>query len=298
MSTLFVGIGTMGAPMARRYAAEFETILFDVGPAAQTLAADLGITALDSLDTIPDDVDTVLLMVPNSRIVEDVLTGSSALLSALPAGSLVIDMSSSEPGSTQMLAARAAERGIDYVDAPVSGGLAKAQSGELAIMTGGSEAARDRARPHLSPLAASVLDVGPSGSGHAAKALNNLLSATNIIAATEILTIATDFGIDPAVMTEVLNASTGRSQATEIKFPKHILTGTFDSGFGMDLMIKDLGIARELATSSGLETPLTALSFERAKLARAGIDAERPDHTEVARLYEQESGVSLGPVKH
>lgn len=295
MSTLFIGLGKMGTPMARQYAAVHETVLFDVGPAAAELALELGISSIDSLATIPDGVDTVILMVPNSRIVESILLDGDSLLDKLPSGALVIDMSSSVPASTQMLAARAAGKGIDYVDAPVSGGTAKATTGQLAIMVGGEQAAIERAAVHLDPMAGSVLVVGPSGSGHAAKALNNLLSATNITAAAEILTISTRFGIDPAVMVEVINASTGRSQASEVKFPNHILTGSYDSGFGMDLMLKDLGIARDLADAAHLPTPLTATTLTIARAARETVGGDLPDHTELAKYYEIENGVSFRP---
>ncbi len=137
-------------------------------------------------------------------------------------------------------------------------------------MAGGDPADVARARPHLEPLGSAVLEVGPSGSGHAAKALNNLVSATNLAAAAEALTVAARFGIDPAVMVEVLNASTGRSQASEVKYPKHVLTGSYDSGFAMDLMIKDLGIARALAESQGVETPVMGAAHARALQAQEG----------------------------
>ncbi|TIH29572.1 NAD(P)-dependent oxidoreductase [Subtercola vilae] len=295
MTTLFIGLGKMGGPMARQYAAAFNTTLYDVGPAATQLADELGVRALETLDTVPEEIDTVILMVPNSRIVESIMLTGDRLLEKLPEGALVIDMSSSVPTSTQMLAARAAEHGIGYVDAPVSGGTAKAVTGQLAIIVGGEPTAVERAMPHLEPMAGSILVVGPSGSGHAAKALNNLLSATNIAAAAEILTISTKFGIDPAVMVNVLNASTGRSQATEVKFPKHILTGTWDSGFGMDLMIKDLGIARDLAAETGTESPLTATTFEIANTARETVGGELPDHTELARYYELRNDITFTP---
>lgn len=286
MTTLFIGVGRMGTPMVRRYAAAHQTILYDASPSAARLGTELGVPVLQDLGKIPEEIDVVMLMVPNSSIVEDILIGTGDLLNKLPQGSLVIDMSSSVPASTQELGQRALQLNIDFVDAPVSGGVAKAESGELAVMVGGSDAGVSRALPHIEPMSGPIQMVGPSGSGHAAKALNNLLSATNIIAASEILAISTRFGIDPQVMISVINHSTGRSQASEVKFPRHILTGSYDSGFGMDLMLKDLGIARSLADENELATPLTALARSIAQDARDRIGAMLPDHTELARHVE------------
>ncbi|SEO57720.1 NAD(P)-dependent oxidoreductase [Trujillonella endophytica] len=293
MATLFVGLGRMGAPMVRRYAGTTATVLFDVDTAiARALADDIAARPLDSLAELPDDVDTVILMLPNSRIVESVLE-ADGLLDRLPGGALVIDMGSSEPTSTRRLAEAARERGIGYVDAPVSGGVAKAVTGQLSIMVGGEVADASRARPHLAPMGATILDVGPSGAGHAAKALNNLLSATNIAAAAEVLAVASSFGIDPGVMVAVLNASTGRSQATEVKYPKYVVTGCYDSGFAMDLMLKDVAIAQSLARGEGLQTPVTDAAAEAAGNARATLARDDLDHTELARYYEYINQVSF-----
>ncbi|MYU21997.1 NAD(P)-dependent oxidoreductase [Streptomyces sp. SID8352] len=294
MSTLFVGLGKMGVPMARNYAAQHAVVLYDVGPSAADLAAELRATALSTLKAIPGDVDTVILMLPNSVIVESVLDGDdSGLLHLLPPGSLVIDMSSSVPASTRALAEQAAAAGIAYVDAPVSGGVAKASSGELAVMVGGAADAVERALPHIEPMADSVIHVGPSGAGHAAKALNNMLSATNVAAAAEVLAIATLFGIAPATMVAVVNASTGRSQATKVKYPQHILTGTYQSGFAMNLMVKDLGIARDLAAALDVDSPVTATACEVARAAQDGLPGENLDHTELARWYELQNNISF-----
>jgi 3-hydroxyisobutyrate dehydrogenase len=296
MTTLFIGLGKMGEPMVRQLARDNDVVLFDVGPNAATLAAELGTTALASLAELPGAINTVILMVPNSKVVESILVDDDRLLEKLPEGSLVIDMSSSVPASTRTLAAVAAARNIDYVDAPVSGGQAKAITGELAVIVGGTPEAIARALPLIEPMAGNIIAVGPAGAGHAAKALNNLLSATNIAAAAEILSVSTTFGIDPAVMVDVINASTGRSQASEVKYPKHILTGTYDSNFAMDLMIKDLGIARDLADEAELVTPVTAAAYELAKTARASLNRDDLDHTELARYYETENRVSFRPL--
>jgi 3-hydroxyisobutyrate dehydrogenase len=221
-------------------------------------------------------------------VVEQVLgAGSRAgLLDRLPDGSLLVDMGSSEPASTRRLASAASGSGIGYVDAPVSGGVAKAETGELAVMVGGTTEDFERAQPHLRPFAATVVHVGPSGAGHAAKALNNLLSATQLAAAAEVLCAAQRAGIDPAAMVEVLNASTGRSQATEVKYPRHVLTGSFDSGFELDLMLKDLRIAVALSDGFGLHMPVTSSTLTAVEAARETLGEPGRDHTEVVRHYE------------
>jgi 3-hydroxyisobutyrate dehydrogenase len=293
-ATLFIGLGNMGRPMALNYAAGHELFVFDVNhQVAADVAAEARATALADLGSIPAHVRTVILMLPASRIVEQVLWREPGVLAQLAVGSLVIDMGSSEPASTAAIAKETADLGIDYVDAPVSGGVAKATTGQLAIMVGGEGSAVARALPHLEPFGGSIVHVGPPGSGHAAKALNNLLSATNLAAAAEILTVAAAVGISPTKMLEVINGSTGRSQASEVKYPKHILTGTFDSGFAMDLMLKDLTIAQGLIQATSSEAPVVLTARETAEKAREILDTPQPDHTELVRYYEKHSGRPL-----
>jgi hypothetical protein len=171
MSTLFIGLGAMGAPMATDLARGDEpVVVFDVNTeAAYRLADTVDVSVAESLDPLPDGVSTLILMVPNSRIVEDLLTGSGALLERLPVDALVIDMSSPEPSGTRRLAEVAAQQGTAHVDAPVSGGVPRAQTGELAIMAGGDTDAVERARPTLCPVGTSVYHVGGPGAGDAAR---------------------------------------------------------------------------------------------------------------------------------
>lgn len=292
MTILFIGLGNMGAPMARNLAKRFDVLLSDVNvDVADALAAELGSQTVD-LARIPTSVDTVVLMVPSSRVVESLVLGPGRLLEQLAADSMIIDMSSAEPSSTQRLAALASQRGIAYVDAPVSGGVAKAETAELAIMVGAETSAFERARKVLGALGGSIHHVGAPGAGDVAKALNNLLSATNIAAAAETLSAAARFGIEPEAMLEVINASTGRSQASEVKFPSHVLTGTFSSGFGMDLMLKDLAIARSLTVGAGLIAPVTDAAHTSALQARE-LTGPSPDHTEIVRVYEHTNATPL-----
>ncbi|WP_313815565.1 NAD(P)-dependent oxidoreductase [Citricoccus sp.] len=292
--SLFIGLGNMGRPMAAQYAPAFPSWVFDIDASvADDVAEETGTLALPHLSALPAGIETVILMLPNSQIVENTLRGEDGLFRQLGSGALVIDMSSSQPDSTRALAAEASACGIHYVDAPVSGGVLKARTGELSLMVGGSEDAVEAAMPHLESMAGAIVKAGPSGAGHAAKALNNLLSATNLAAAAEILCVAQANGIEPETMVDVINSSTSRSQASEVKYPRHILTGTFDSGFAMDLMIKDMAIAMDLIRANSIEAPLVSRTSEIAAEARASLDNERPDHTELARYVENVNHTTL-----
>lgn len=282
-TTLFLGLGRMGAPMAILHSRKFTTAVFDLSAkAASKVAEEGGANPVTDLESIPVEIDTVILMLPSSRQVEETLTGDDGLLYRLDKGTLIIDMSSSEPTSTRSLAQQSQALGIEYVDAPVSGGVPKARTGELSILVGGSTEAVTKALPHLEVMGSTIIHVGDEGAGDAAKAINNLVSASNIAVACEALTIAENFGIAPAKMAEVLNSATGRSQASELKVTKYILPRDFTSGFAYDLMLKDMTIAMGLAQS--LETPVTAIAFDKLNTGRAHL-GDAPDHTEIGRLY-------------
>jgi 3-hydroxyisobutyrate dehydrogenase len=220
-------------------------------------------------------------MLPTSRIVESVLR-DCGVLEAARDGSVIIDMGSSEPTSTRDLAAEAAGRGVDFVDAPVSGGVAGAENGTLTIMVGGDRTATAACEPLLATLGSRIVHVGRTGAGHAVKALNNLLSATSLLATSEAVRIGRAFGIEPQVLIDAVNTSSGRSGSTERKFPDFILSETYASGFPLKLMVKDIKIALGLGDTLGVPAELghtTAQVWERAA-AELTPDA---DHTELAR---------------
>lgn len=275
----FLGLGAMGAPMARRLAgAGFDVVGFDLSePAREGLVA-AGGRAADTATGAVEGVAHVILMLPDSGVVESVL---DQIGTALRPGAVVIDMSSSEPLSTQRLAAGLAERGVTLVDAPVSGGVRGATAGTLTIMAGGPEDLVATLDSLLAPIG-KVRHVGPSGAGHAVKALNNLLAGVNLLAAAEAVAAGRRFGLDPAVVVETINAASGRSVATEQKFPQWILPGTFDSGFALRLMLKDMRIATGMAATLGLPAALGECAAEL--WARAAADlGPGADQTDIAR---------------
>ena len=273
----FVGLGRMGLPMAGRLAGAGWTVRgFDAG----TVEPPAGVTLVGSAAGTATGADVVLLMLPSSDIVEAVLDGE--LLAALEPGSLLLDMGSSRPLSSRAIAERVTARGGVFVDAPVSGGVRGAVSGELTIMAGGTEPDLDRVRPLLDVLGRRVVHAGGVGAGHAAKALNNLLSASHLLATSEAVQVGERFGLDPAVLLRAINGSSGRSASSEVKWPTFVLPGTYDSGFDLALMVKDMRIATDLA-----EAQDSPIAFGRAAVEAWERAAEElptdADHTEIAR---------------
>jgi 3-hydroxyisobutyrate dehydrogenase len=255
----FVGLGKMGVPMAGHLAAAGYLLSgHDVSEEARLRLARAAPRARvpGCLADVARDAEAVILMLPDSGVIAEV-TGDQGLLAAMPEGSLLIDMSSSEPAATQALAATAADRDIAVVGAPVSGGVTGAVQASLTIMAGGATPHVDRARPVLEVLGSRVLHVGAMpGAGHALKALNNLLSAIHLLATSEAMVAGQRFGLEPAVMLEAINTSSGRSGSTQNKWPNYILPATFDSGFSASLLVKDmligLGVEHDFGTGSRL----------------------------------------------
>jgi 3-hydroxyisobutyrate dehydrogenase len=281
---LLVGVGAMGAPMAANLAAARHVVTVCDGQPGRAVgvAAEIGGSAVDSeeLPAAAAQAEVLVLMLPDSSAVEEVLE-QRGLLTALRPGAAVLDMGSSDPTSSVRLARRAAASGLVWADAPVSGGVTRARTGELAVMVGGSPEAVEMLMPVLSAVGGDIVHVGPAGAGHAMKALNNLLSAVGLAAAAEVLTIGANFGLDPATMLGVLNSSTGRNHATEVKVDRFVFSGAFDSGFALRLMVKDLTIALDLAHTTRTPVPLAAACLQ--EWTAAGHDlGPAADHTEIA----------------
>jgi 3-hydroxyisobutyrate dehydrogenase len=287
----FIGIGNMGAPMVRCLARAGHTVLaYDTrSEAAVAVAASAtGVQAAESAAAIAKQCSIVITMLPESRHVRDVLLGASGIARAgngLARGATVIDMSSSFPIDTRDLGATLAADGLHIIDAPVSGGVGKAVTGTLAIMVGGAAAVIDKVEPILTAMG-SIHRTGGLGSGHAMKALNNYVSAAGLVATAEALIIGQKFGLDGAVMTRVLNASSGRNNTTENKSERFMLSRKFDSGFALALMQKDVGMAHRLAEQLGIGAD--ELAFVSDYLTRALADLGREvDHTAVLQFAEK-----------
>jgi 3-hydroxyisobutyrate dehydrogenase len=214
------------------------------------------------------------------------------MIDVMSAGSILIDMSSSSPTGTKKLGQLLVSREIQMIDAPVSGGVPKAQSGELSIIAGGEAEVIEQCRPIFEVLGSRIFHSGPLGSGHAAKALNNMCSAAGLIAAAEVLLVGQKFGINPSVMNDILNASTGRNNSTENKMAQHVFSRSFSSGFSMDLMVKDLTTAIELAREMGIPTLFSSACRELWVAAQSGLETG-VDHTGVVRWFEELARLQL-----
>lgn len=282
----FVGLGNMGRPMAARLAAAgYVMQLVDMRTdLAREVASEIGGSAVDSVAQLGPGLDAVILMLPDGEAVRRVLE-DDGLLQRLPRGSVVIDMGSCAPGGTVELAERLQEAGIQIVDAPVSGGVPRARTGELTIMAGGQPEAVERCRPLLSAMGNRIFITGPLGSGQAMKALNNFVSAIGLVATCEAVVIGRRFGIEPQIIAEVLNGSTGKNNTTEHKLRQFILSGSYASGFSLDLMVKDIGIAASVARETGTPTVLAERCLALWQQAQEELGRGR-DHTEMARWIE------------
>ena len=286
----FVGLGNMGQPMSGRLAdAGYAVQGYDAAEAARERVPG----AISTLAAAAEGARAVVLMLPDSPVVRRVVL-DEGLLDALGPGTLLIDMSSCEPTETRRLAEEVAARDVVLVDAPVSGGVAGARAGTLTIMVGGPEDAVAACRPLLEVRGGRVTHVGPVAAGHALKSLNNLLSATSLLITSEAVLAGRRFGLDPKVMVETLDESTGRSWSTHYKMPEFVLPRDWSSGFTMRLLIKDLHIALGLAQST--ESPI-GLGRAVAELWERAADTigDGSDHTEIARWLEEMSGAPADP---
>jgi 3-hydroxyisobutyrate dehydrogenase len=289
----FVGLGRMGWPMARHLAAAgHRLVVLDAAPErAAAFAREVGAEVAPDLAGLARQSGVIITMLPDGAAVRAVVLDGIA--GAIGGGGLVVDMGSSDPAIYPELSSALAARGAGLVDAPVSGGVAGAEAATLTIMAGGSAGAIDRIEPLLRLMGARLFRTGALGSGQAMKALNNLCSAGALILTVEALLIGQRFGLDPALMTEILNVSTGRSNATDKKIAPFVLSRRFDSGFALALMAKDVATALGLAAATSTPTRLAAPTVEIVHDALAAL-GPGADHTEVARLLERRVGTVLG----
>jgi 3-hydroxyisobutyrate dehydrogenase len=282
----FIGLGNMGRPMAANLVRGGCTVLVhDALPGvAAAYAGEHGAQAAVAASELAV-VDVIVTMLPTGRDVASVLLDApDAIGAALRPGTVVIDMSSADPVGTRELGARLAALGVHLVDAPVSGGVPRAESGTLAIMMGGNAAAIETARPVLALLGDRLFEVGSLGCGHAMKALNNFVAGTAFVAATEAIQVGERFGLDPTVMMDIMNVSTGRCFNTEMVMKQHVISGEYASGFALGLLTKDVGIAASLAAAIGHPDPLSQVVTDRLAEARDAVGPTQ-DHTRAAEYW-------------
>jgi len=283
----FIGLGNMGYAMAKRLAeAGYPLTVADLNQdAVKTFCNETGASASASLKALGEASDLVITMLPEGKAVRKVLLGDGDnVCIGLKDDTVIVDMSSCSPVDTRSLSEELVGMGYHLIDAPVSGGKYKAADGTLAIMAGGREDLVEACRSVFEVMGKPFRTGGPA-SGHAMKAMNNFLSAGTLALASEAVITGTKFGLDPKVMVDIINASTGRSNSSEDKFPKFILPRTFNSGFYLGLMAKDLRFAVDLAKSEGTSAgfiDLLSSIYDKAE-AELGFEA---DNTELFSYLE------------
>jgi 2-hydroxy-3-oxopropionate reductase len=271
----FIGLGIMGAPMARNLlAAGYELTVLDIVQAPMGALVAEGATAGTSPARVAADTDVLITMLPDSPEVEQVYLGADGAYESLHEGWLTIDMSSIAPGTARNLAERAAAAGAQAIDAPVSGGDKGAIAGTLSIMVGGDEAAFERARPILEVMGKTIVHCGPAGAGQVVKVCNQVVVGVVIEAVSEALVLGAKAGVDPARIADVLQGGLAATKVLEMR-RDNFLSGSFDPGFRIRLHLKDLKNAIELAREAGVALPAAA---EVEQLMRAADANGRGDY--------------------
>lgn len=266
-SIAFIGLGNMGGPMAINLVkAGHDVTVFDLVPAAVKTVTDVGAASAETALAAAKGKEFVISMLPASRHVESVYLGDSGLLAALDSSSVVIDSSTIDAATARKVGAAAREKGIGMIDAPVSGGVAGAAAGTLSFMCGGDDATFAKAKPILEAMGKNIFHAGDSGAGQVAKICNNMLLSVLMIGTSEALKLGIDNGLDPARLSDIMLASSGRNWTLEVYNPAPGVMATapasknYQPGFMVDLMLKDLGLAMETAVATGSSTPMGALA--------------------------------------
>ncbi len=295
MKLAFIGTGTMGRPMAANLVRKgFDVIAYDVVPAALDAAVQAGASRAGSIAEAVTAAEVVVTMLPSSSHVERVYLGDGGVVNAVARGRLCIDMSTIDPAVSRRVAAAARERGARFLDAPVSGGVPRAEDGTLAIMVGGAAADLAEARPVLAAMGANVFHVGDVGSGEVAKLCNNLIAGVAAVAVSEAFRIAEGFGVDPKTLTDVIAKSSGHTWVMEHMHPvpglvaKAASTRDYAPGFMTDLMAKDLGLAVNAARELRVPVVVSPAAQQVLRLA-SSHGFGRKDFTSVYQFLRRSS---------
>jgi len=270
----FVGLGAMGSAMAPLLSkADFNVYGYDIKKPKDNTEINI-VTSIKELS----DKEVIIFMLPDGKIVNKVVQE----LINFGTKSIMIDMSSSDPNDTLNLGNELSKKNIEFIDAPVSGGVARAITGELIIMVGGKEVTINKVNKILNVMG-SVKRAGPLGSGHAMKSLNNYVSAAGLIASFEALNTAKKYGIESKDFIAIINGATGKNNTTEVKLEKFVVSEKYNSGFALDLMIKDVSIADQLIKKMSSDNPLSKQVLEYLEKSYK-IVGKNSDHTEVFKV--------------
>ena len=293
----FLGLGAIGTPMARHLVRPgFDLVVWNRTQAkAHAFGAAHGARVAASPADAAQGRDVVVTCLPVSADVEALLDGPEGLLATLPSGAILVDCTSGDGPTSRRMAARLADRGIGFLDAPVSGGVVGAEKGALTVMVGGEAATLEAVREVLACFGQKIVHCGAVGAGDALKAVNNALLAMHLWGTAEGLVALAKAGVDPAVALDVINTSSGRSNASMNLFPERVLSRAFPRTFRLALLDKDVGIAADLAREQRIVSPLLQLTTELFRQARLEL-GEEADHAEVARVVERLGGAEIRPM--
>jgi 3-hydroxyisobutyrate dehydrogenase len=287
----FLGLGAIGAPMARHLAKPPFTLTVwnRTGERAHAFGTETNARVAESPASAARGAQVVVTCLPTSREVEQLLDGDNGLLAGLASGALLLDCTSGDPATSRRIAGRLAERGVGFIDAPVSGGVSGATQGTLTVMCGADSATLERARPVLEAFGKKIVLCGPVGSGDAVKAVNQALLGIHIWALSEGLVALSKAGVSASVALDVINASSGRSNVSQNLFTERVVTRAFPRTFRLALLEKDVTIAAEFARENRVPSPLTQAAADLLRVARAEL-GEEADHVETVKLLERWAG--------
>lgn len=294
MRVAFLGLGAIGTPMARHLAKPpFQLTVWNrTAEKAVAFGHAHGVRVAATPAEAARDAQVVITCLPSSREVEQVMTAADGLLDALAADTVFVDCTSGDPATSKRLATVLAARGVHFLDAPVSGGVVGAESATLTVMVGGDAATFARVRDLLDAFGEKLVHCGPVGAGHALKSVNNALLAVHLWSAAEGLATLKKAGVDLALALDVINASSGRSNASMNLIPQRVLTRAFPRTFRLALLDKDIGIAAQVARDTATSAPLLQLTAELFRTAHTLL-GEEADHVEVVKCVERWSATEL-----
>jgi 3-hydroxyisobutyrate dehydrogenase len=294
MNIAFLGLGAIGRPMAARVASAGHPLAVwnrsaDKAAAfAKELKARVGKSPADTVR----DADIIITCFSTSPDVHANLDGPDGILAGVKRGAILVDCTSGDPSTSRRIAERLAEKGADFLDAPVSGGVSGAEKGILTVMVGGDAAVLERARPAIETFGQKIVHCGAIGAGDTVKAVNQAFLAIHLLSAAEGLATLVKEGVDPAKALEVINASSGRSNSSMNLIPERVLTRAFPRTFRLALLEKDIDIAANLARDNRVPAPVTQLTADVFRIARGEL-GEIADHVEIVKLVEQWAGVEI-----
>lgn len=294
MRVAFIGLGDIGTHMASHIASgPFELVVWNrTASKAEAFAREhKARVAANPADAV-SDAEVVVTCLPSSAEVEAVIHGENGMLGAFRKGAVLIDCTSGDPPTSRSIAAELGGRGVEFIDAPVSGGVVAAKAGTLTVMWGGEITVFERVRAVIEAFGKKIVHAGPVGAGDALKAVNNALLAVHILSTAEGLAVLVKAGVDPGVALEVINASSGRSNSSENLIPQRVLTRAFPKTFRLALLDKDIGIAEVMAEDLQVKTPIISLTASRFHEAREKL-GEQADHVEAVKMVEQENGIEI-----